>query len=173
MSKSYQSSDQSTSSPHTARDHTQGEIPKNTTYERALSAFFADQAPTEEQRQLLPDDVDGLSARRQALIKELLDSEDSGEQLRLVKQLRLRYGLSSDIRVIILALTTEDEGLAIEALKLLRPWLEARGEESAESMRSNLDSWRGTLSQKVETLLLRSFNPRIQELAAQCHRLLL
>lgn len=148
------------------------EGPKNATYERALSAFFADQAPTDEQRQQLPSDVDGLSARRQALIDEIVISTDHLEQLRLVKQLRLRYGLSSDIRIINLALTTEDEGLAIEALTLLLRWLEVRGENSAETMRQQIDSWRSTLSRKVDTLLLRSFNPKIQDLAGRCSRLL-
>ena len=162
-----------TSSPSpSSRPSPQEENPKNSTYERALSAFFSDQAPTEEQRQQLPSDVDGLSARRQTLIEEIIASEDSVDQLRLVKQLRLRYGLSSDIRVINLALTTEDEGLAIEALGLLARWLEVRGEDSAEMMHQQLVSWRNTLSAKVDTLLFRSFNPKIQELAGRCSRML-
>ncbi len=147
--------------------------PKNNTYERALSAFFEDQAPTEEQRQHLPTDVDGLSARRQALIESILTCDDSVEQLRLVKQLRLRFGLTSDIRIICLALTTEDDPLALEGLQHLLRWLEARGEESPERMRNSLTAWKHELGRKVETLLLRSFNSKVQSLADQCNRLLL
>lgn len=154
------------------QDETPSPSLKNSTYERALSAFFEGAEPTKEQRELLPSDVDGLSVKRQALVDKILQEESSREQLSLLKQLRLRFGLSSDIRILYLSLTTEDELLAQDALQLLVPWLEARSGDVTEQMKENLKSWRPALNRKVDTLLLRSFNPKIQKLAQQCSSLL-
>ena len=147
--------------------------PKNATYERALAAFFEGSEPTVEQKKQLPDDIEGLSARRIAMIEAILQADTSSEQLKALRKLRLRYGLPNDIRMIDLALSTDDESLALEGLQSLKEWLELRTGECSESMKNSLLAWRSKLNHRVDTLLFRSFNPKIQELARQCSQLLI
>ena len=156
--------------PHASKTKS---APKNATYERALSAFFEGHEPSEDQKKQLPDDVEGVSARRQALIESVLSSETTTEQLSPLRRLRLRFGLPSDIRIINLALGMEDESLAIEGLQSLKQWLESRSGDTSETMKNGLEAWRSKLNHRVDTLLFRSFNPKIQELASQCSRLLI
>ena len=47
---------------------------RNRTYERALSAFFNNSDLTEEQKERLPSEVDGLSVRRKKQISAVLDA---------------------------------------------------------------------------------------------------
>lgn len=147
--------------------------PKNATYERALAAFFEGSEPTVEQKKQLPDDIEGLSARRIALMDSILTADTSSEQLKGLRQLRLRYGLPTDIRIIDLALSTDDESLSLEGLQSLKTWLELRNGDCSDNMRNSLLAWRNKLNHRVDTLLFRSFNPKIQELASQCRRLLI
>mgnify|MGYP000277120190 CR=1 FL=1 len=146
---------------------------KNATYERALAAFFEGQEPTQEQKEQLPDDVEGLSARRQALIEAIYQAETSSEQLTQLRQLRLRFGLPQDIKMIDLALSTEDDALSLEGLERLEQWLVTRVQAESTSLQDSLNSWRPRLNRRVDNLLFRSFNPKIQELAAKCQKLLL
>lgn len=146
--------------------------PKNATYERALAAFFEGQEPTEEQREQLPDDIEGLSARRQALIEAIYQAETASEQLIQLRQLRLRFGLPQDIKMIDLAISTEDDALSLEGLERLETWLSARVEAESGTLHESLEAWRSQLSRRVDRLLFRSFNPKIQALAETCQKLL-
>lgn len=157
----------------TTEEEQQEHRPKNATYERALAAFFEGQSPTEEQREQLPDDVEGLSARRQALIEAIYQAETTSEQLSLLKKLRLRFGLSHDIKMIHLALSTEDDALALEALERLETWLKQRINDETGTLKDGLEQWRARLAPRVDSLAFRSFNPKIQALASRCQDLLI
>ena len=146
--------------------------PKNATYERALAAFFEGQEPTEEQREQLPDDIEGLSARRQTLIEAIYQAETASEQLIQLRQLRLRFGLPQDIKMIDLAISTEDDALSLEGLERLETWLSARVKAESGDLHESLEAWRSQLSRRVDSLLFRSFNPKIQALAEKCQKLL-
>ena len=140
--------------------------PKNVTYQRALSAFFGDQELTADQKQSLPQDVDGLSAKRQSMIKSVLEAPNASEELSALKLLRSRFGIPQDIRVITLALTLEDESLAVEGLKTLERWIESQQITSGEA----LESWRDELTTRIERLTLRSFRDDVQQHATRCLR---
>lgn len=147
--------------------------PKNATYERALAAFFEGQEPTQEQREQLPEDVEGLSARRQALIESIYQAETASEQLVQLRQLRLRFGLPQDIKMIDLAISTDDDALSLEGLERLETWLNTRVQSEPGALQDSLEAWRTQLTRRVDRLLFRSFNPKIQAKAAKCQELLL
>lgn len=138
--------------------------PKNATYQRALSAFFGDQKLTPDQKQSLPQDVDGLSARRQSMIQAVLEATSEADRLLSLKRLRARFGIPQDIRVIAFSLTIEDESLALDGLKSLERWIEAQRLADRESLKS----WRDELEQRIERLTLRSFRDDIQSQARRC-----
>ena len=143
--------------------------PKNATYERALSAFFDGQQPTADQQKNLPQDIDGLSIRRQAMIQAVWDAKHESEQLKALKLLRTRFGLPHDIRIIVLALNVEDELMSLDALKALEQWLEAQHTTDNQEL---ISSWRAKLTSRIDRLIIRSFREDIHAIAQRCSRLM-
>ena len=143
--------------------------PKNTTYERALSAFFDGQQPTADQQKNLPQDIDGLSIRRQAMIQAVWDAKHESEQLQALKILRARFGLPHDIRIIVLALNVEDEPMSLDALKALEQWLEAQLTTDNQEL---ISSWRAKLASRIDRLMIRSFREDIHTAAQRCSHLM-
>ena len=144
--------------------------PKNNTYERALEMFFQD-GPSQDQQSQLPQEVDGLSVRRQAMIEAVYQAEHETERLHALRMLYAHFGLPHNVRVISLALTSEDEPLALEALRALEAWLTAQL-EMGESGLETLEMWRAQLESRLEHLILRSFNDLIQSETARCQSML-
>lgn len=157
MSQDKAKTEESSSSPQSK---------KNATYERALNAFFEGGQPSQEQQKSLPDDVAGLSARRQAMIDTVLSEPNEELQLQALRQLRLRFGLPTDIRILFIALRPDDEILSLEALKQLEHWLnvETRGGQTSEL----LLHWAPQLRIPVEIIMLRSFKESLQSVASRC-----
>jgi len=143
--------------------------PKNATYERALSAFFDGQKPTADQQKSLPQTIDGLSMRRQAMIQAVWDAKHETDQLQALKLLRARFGLPHDIRVIALALNVEDESMALDALKALEQWLETQKSSGNQEL---VMSWRTQLMSRMDRLVVRSFREDIHLMTQRCIRLM-
>ena len=143
--------------------------PKNATYERALSAFFDGQKPTTDQQKHLPENIDGLSMRRQAMIQAVWDAKHETEQLQALKLLRARFGLPHDIRLIVLALNVEDEPMSLDALKALESWAQTQQNTGKQDL---IAHWRGDVMTRVDRLIVRSFREDIHELAQRCTRLM-
>ena len=143
--------------------------PKNATYERALSAFFEGEGPTSDQRKNLPQNIEGLSLRRQAMIQAVWDASHETEQLRALKLLRARFGLPHDIRIIILALNVEDEPMSLEALKVLEQWIQTQKTTGKDD---TLIHWKSELMSRIDRLVVRSFREDIHEAAQHCTRLM-
>ena len=143
--------------------------PKNATYERALSAFFDGQKPTEDQQKHLPQDIEGLSIRRQAMIQAVWDAEHEADQLQALKRLRARFGLPHNIRIMVLALNIEDEPMALDALKVLEQWFQSQ--HSANNLEI-IKNWRSQLMDRLDRLILRSFREDIHALVQRCSRLI-
>lgn len=136
---------------------------KNRTYERALSAFFQDAQPTEEQRERLPSEVDGVSVQRKRLIKEVLSASSSAAQLRALRRLTERFGLPSDLQVVSCALRPDEPSLALKALKQLATLIE---EEPPEL----LSAFKEELIERLSSLEIRLFHEEALVLTQRCLR---
>ncbi len=139
--------------------------PKNPTYQRALQAFFEGGAPAPEQLERLPEEVDGLTVRRKAMIDDVLSAPSREVRLRALRALNGAFGLPPDLRVIYLALTPEDESLTLAGLNALYPVLREQStpliEEAREQLRDRLAL--------IET---RTFNEAILSAVGACRRAL-
>jgi len=143
--------------------------PKNATYERALSAFFDGHEPTADQQKHLPQDIEGISIRRQAMIQAVRDAEHETAQLQALKLLRARFGLPHDIHIVILALNIEDEPMTLDALKVLEQWLQSQHSSNNLEL---INNWRSQLMERIDRLTLRSFRKDIHALSQRCSRLI-
>jgi len=139
--------------------------PKNPTYQRALRAFFEGGAPAPAQRERLPDEVSGVTVRRQAMVDEALSAATREGRLRALRALSAAFGLPPDLRVLYLALTPDDEGLALAALAPLRRVLADEGPRLAEETREQL-------RERLRTLEARSFSEALLSATAECLRAL-
>ena len=143
---------------------------KNATYERALKSFFEGGEPTSAQRSQLPEDIEGLSARRQSMIDAIWAAPDEYQQLKALRMLRSRFGLPSDIRIISLALHPEDEQMTLDALRSLENWLQGEKREGEPS--ELFLSWAPELRKRVESIMLRSFKEGLLNASQRCLLLL-
>lgn len=141
---------------------------QNSTYERALAMFFED-GPSQEQQSELPSEVDGLSVRRKAMINAVHEARHETERLHALKLLYAQFGLPHQIQIIALALTSEDEALSLEALRILKGWI-ASHLEMGEEGRATVHEWSAHLESRLEHLMIRSFHEEIQTLSAFCQR---
>ena len=128
-------------------------------YQRALEALLDTQELSEEQIQRLPQEAHGISAERKKLIQSIKKSSSLSEQRTLLLDLRYRFGLPNDLEILYLCLNLDQEHLMIDALNQLHQHL---------SKASQLGSWSQRVSQRLKSLEIRSFNPRIQSLAKRC-----
>ena len=128
-------------------------------YQRALEALLDTQDLSEEQIQKLPQEAHGLSAERKRLIQSIKQNTSPSAQRSLLLDLRYRFGLPNDIEILYLCLNLDQEHLTIDALSQLNQHL---------SKSNQLGSWKTRVSQRLKSLEIRSFNPRIQALATRC-----
>ena len=129
------------------------------TYQRVLEALIDPDALSDEQIQKLPQEAHGLSAERKTLIELIKQSSSSAHQVSLLLDLRYRFGLPHDLEILYLCLTLDQEHLTIDALNQLQHHL---------SKSLDLGAWNQRLTDRLQFLEIRSFNPRIQSLAAFC-----
>ena len=134
---------------------------KNRTYERALSAFFGESSLSDEQRERLPSDVDGLSVRRKKMIQAVLDAPSPTARLNALKRLDKSFGLPSDLSVLSAALIPEEPALAVKALRGLAPLL---NEEPLELLLSH----RERLIERLRSLEIRLFHDEGLTLTQRC-----
>ena len=128
-------------------------------YQRALDALIDKDGLSEEQIQKLPQEANGISAERKKLIQMIKQSKSSTHRLSLLLDLRYRFGLPHDMEILYLCLNLDQEHLTIDALNQLQHHL---------SKSFELGSWNQRLVQRLQFLEIRSFNSRIQALAAVC-----
>ena len=128
-------------------------------YQRALEALTDKETLSEEQIQKLPQEAHGISAERKRLIQSIKQSTSNTQRLSLLLDLRYRFGLPHDLEILYLCLNLDQEHLTIDALNQLQHHLTKSFE---------LGAWSQRLTQRLQFLEIRSFNSRIQALAAVC-----
>ena len=142
--------------------------PQNNTYQRALSAFFQGEAPSDEQRSRLPDEVDGLSVRRKAMIQAVEQASSPQARHRALLKLHRAFGLPSQVSILAYALTPEDPPLTLAALKRLEPLLRehiTHDEPLSEAQRE-------LLRERLTSLEVRLFQEEHLTLTSACLKLL-
>jgi hypothetical protein len=132
-------------------------IPKNNTVQRALEAFFGDQPIATEELNHLQLSTQGISVQRQQLIDQILEQKDGGVQQDLIKELKNKFGLGADLRILYLSLDHENDGICLEAFKNLESLIPHISEQS-----------RLKINAKITQIELRRFQPKILE---ACQRL--
>ena len=138
---------------------------KNRTYERALSAFFNNTDLTEEQKERLPSEVDGLSVRRKRLIEGVLEASSDPARIRALKRLHATFGLPSDLRILTYALTPDDPQLALQALKRLTVILQ-------DEPSTLINDHKERLLERLSKLEVRLFHEEALTLTGRCLKLL-
>ena len=128
-------------------------------YQRALEALLDADSLSEEQIQKLPQEAHGLSADRKNLIKTIKQSKSDDERISLLLDLRYRFGLPADLEILYFCLNLDQEHLTIDALNQLQHHL---------LRQHKLGQWSQHLQDRLRFLEVRSFNARIQNLAAIC-----
>lgn len=138
---------------------------KNPTYERALSVFFEGSSPTQEQRARLPTEVDGLSVRRKAMIKKVMEATSEHARTRALKRLHGSFGLTDDVRLLRWALTPDELPLTLAALKRLEGVLQGLLQGQEEPLPPQE---REKLLERLSTLEVRLFHEEALSLTGRC-----
>ena len=134
---------------------------KNRTYERALSAFFDGDTPTDEQKERLPSEVDGLSVRRKKLINAVLEADSTARRMSALKRLNQVFGLPANLTVLSYALTPDDPNLSLKALKKLSVLL-------TEEPNALILPHKEALLDRLRSLEIRTFNEEALMLTQRC-----
>ncbi len=137
-------------------------LPKNNTMQRALEAFFDQQEVPQTAIDQLQLSSNSLSLQRQTLIDQIINSpRNSLEQNQLIKDLKNKFGLGADIRILYLALEHDTEGIVLEAFKNMESLVPLLNEQTKTKIKA-----------KIKQIEIRTFQPKILDAVQKLSQLL-
>ncbi len=137
-------------------------LPKNNTMQRALEAFFDQQEVPKDTLDQLQLSANSLSLQRQSLIDQIVQApRNSLEQNQLIKELKAKFGLGADIRILYLALDHDTEGIVLEAFKNMESLAPLLNEQTKMKIKT-----------KIKQIEIRTFQPKILEAVQRLSQLL-
>ncbi len=137
-------------------------LPKNNTMQRALEAFFDQQEVPQTAIDQLQLSSNSLSLQRQTLIDQIVSSpRNSLEQNQLIKDLKNKFGLGADIRILYLALEHDTEGIVLEAFKNMESLVPLLNEQTKTKIKA-----------KIKQIEIRTFQPKILDAVQKLSQLL-
>ena len=137
-------------------------LPKNNTMQRALEAFFDQQEVPQTAIDQLQLSSNSLSLQRQTLIDQIVNApRNSLEQNQLIKDLKNKFGLGADIRILYLALEHDTEGIVLEAFKNMESLVPLLNEQTKTKIKA-----------KIKQIEIRTFQPKILDAVQKLSQLL-
>ncbi len=137
-------------------------LPKNNTMQRALEAFFDQQEVPKDTLDQLQLSANSLSLQRQNLIDQIVQApRNSLEQNQLIKELKAKFGLGADIRILYLALDHDTEGIVLEAFKNMESLAPLLNEQTKLKIKT-----------KIKQIEIRTFQPKVLEAVQRLSQLL-
>ena len=137
-------------------------LTKNNTMQRALEAFFDQQEVPQTAIDQLQLSSNSLSLQRQTLIDQIVNApRNSLEQNQLIKDLKNKFGLGADIRILYLALEHDTEGIVLEAFKNMESLVPLLNEQTKTKIKA-----------KIKQIEIRTFQPKILDAVQKLSQLL-